>query len=74
MTAPEKVHPEYTDYVDDACKSNYVVDESDLKLYKTSASLAEKTMTMRSTFTEKDEFSRRKAQGYQTWIKGQRKS
>jgi hypothetical protein len=73
MTMHEKIHPEYTAYVDDACKSNYAVDENDLKLYETSASLAEKTMTMRATFTEKDEFSRRKAQGFQTWVKGQRK-
>ena len=73
MTVHEKVHPEYTAYVNDAFGNNYNVDENDVKMYETSASLAEKGMMMRATLVDKDELSRRKAQGYQSWVKGQQR-
>jgi hypothetical protein len=72
MTVSEKVHPEYTAYVDDIWK-NHSIDESDQKLYETSTSLAEKGMAMKATLVEKGELSRRKAQGFQTWVKGQQR-
>lgn len=73
MTVHEKAHPEYLAYVNDAVNSTYCVDESDLKLYDTVTTLGEKTLAMRATLMDKDEISRRKAQGYQTWVKGQQR-
>ena len=73
MTVSEKVHPEYTAYVNDIWKNNHSIDENDQKLYETSTSLAEKGMAMKATLVEKDELSRRKAQGFQTWVKGQQR-
>jgi hypothetical protein len=73
MTVSEKGHPEYTAYVEGAYANNYGVEENDLRLYETSTSIVEKGMMMRATLLEKDEVTRRKAQTFQTWIKGQRK-
>jgi len=73
MTTHEKSHPEYIAYVDDTYTNNHTVDESDFNLYEASTSLPEKGMAMRATLVEKDEVSRRKAQVFQTWVKGQRK-
>jgi hypothetical protein len=71
MSVSEKAHPEYLAYVNDAYNNSYTVEEGDYKLYETSTSLAgEKGMAMRSTLVEKDDNSRRKAQGFQTWVKG----
>ena len=74
MTVPEQAVPEYTAYIDDAYKNNYTVDESDLKLYETSTSMAAKGMKMRATLVDKDDLSRRRAQTFQAWVKGQRKA
>jgi hypothetical protein len=73
MTVHEKAHPEYSAYVNDIWINNHPVDENDQKLYETSTSLAEKGMAMRSTFVDKDGLSRRKAQEFQTWVKGQQR-
>ena len=73
MTVPEKAHPEYTAYVEDAYVNNYDVEDNDLKLYETSISLPGKAMMMRAALVEKDEITRRKAQGFQTWVKWQKK-
>ena len=73
MTVHDKFHPEYTPYVEDAYSNNHVVNESDLNIYEMSTSLPEKGMAMRATLVDKDELSRRKAQVFQTWLKGQRK-
>jgi hypothetical protein len=73
MTIHEKAHPEYLAYVNDTYMNNHPVEENDAKLYETSTSIAEKGMAMRATLVDKDELSRRKAQGFQTWVKGQRK-
>jgi len=73
MTVHEKAHPEYLAYINDAAKSDHRVDDNDLKLYDNVTRMAEKTLAMRATLMDKDEFSRRKAQGYQTWLKGQQK-
>ena len=73
MTVHEKAHPEYSAYVDDAYGNNYTVEENDLKMYERSTSLAERGMTMRATLVDKDELSRRKAQGFQSWVKGQQR-
>ena len=73
MTVHEKAHPEYTTYVNDAYENNYTVEENDVKMYEMSTSLAEKGMTMRATLVDKDELSRRKAQGFQSWVKGQQR-
>ena len=71
MTVSEKAHPEYLAYINDAVNSSYVVDDADFKVYEASTALAgEKGMAMRSTLVEKDDNSRRKAQGFQTWVKG----
>jgi hypothetical protein len=73
MTVHEKAHPEYMAYINDAAKSAYRVDENDLKLYDAVTTIGEKTLAMRATLMDKDEISRRKAQGYQTWVKGQQR-
>ena len=73
MTVHEKHHPEYTKYVQDTYTNNHAVEENDYKMYEQSMSLPVKGMEMRATLVEKDEQSRRKAQGFQTWVKGQRK-
>jgi hypothetical protein len=73
MTIHEKSHPEYTAYVEDAYSDKLSVDKNDVNLYESSTTLPEKGMAMRATLVEKDEVSRRKAQGFQTWVKGQRK-
>ena len=73
-TLLEKSHPEYTAYVQDAYHNNYTVNDSDHGLYDNAVSLPVKGMQMRATLLEKDEISRRKAQGFQTYVKGQRKS
>jgi hypothetical protein len=71
MSVSEKAHPEYLAYVNDAAKNSYTVDDTDFKIYETSTALAgEKGLAMRSTLVEKDDNSRRKAQGFQTWVKG----
>jgi len=72
-TLLEKSHPEYTAYVQDAYTNHYTVDEGDQTLYDNTVSLPIKGMQMRATLLEKDELSRRKAQGFQTYVKGQRK-
>ena len=69
----EKSHPQYAAYVDNAHKSNHKVDENDLKLFEANTSLAEKGMAMRASLVDKDEVTRRKAQGFQAWLKGHRK-
>jgi hypothetical protein len=73
MTVHEKAHPEYTAYVNDTYGNNHTVEENDVKMYETITSLAEKGMTMRATLVDKDESSRRKAQGFQSWVKGQQR-
>lgn len=73
MTVHEKVHPEYTAYVNDVYRDNQTVGEHDVKMYETTTSLAEKGMMMRATLVDKDESSRRKAQGFQSWVKGQQR-
>jgi hypothetical protein len=73
MTVLEKAPPEYTAYIDNAYTNEHSIEESDLKLYEINTSLVERGMTMRATLVDKDELSRRKAQGYQMWVKGQRK-
>jgi hypothetical protein len=73
MTVHEKAHPEYLAYINNAANSKYHVDENDLKLYDAVTMVPEKTLAMRATLVDKDEVSRRKAQGYQTWVKGQQR-
>ena len=73
MTVHEMVHPEYTTYFDGASKNDYVVEENNLKVYETATSVAQGGMAMRATFVDKDETARRKAQWYQTWVKGQQR-
>ena len=72
-TLLEKSHPEYTAYVEDAYNNNYAVNDGDHSMYDTAVSLPIKGMQMSATLLEKDELSRRKAQGFQTYVKGQRK-
>lgn len=69
----EKSHPEYSTYIENAYKNNYAVDDNDLKVYEASTSIVETSMAMRASLVDKDELSRRRAQGFQTWVKGQRK-
>lgn len=73
MTVHEKAHPEYLAYINDAAESNYCVDDNDIKLYENVITIAEKALAMRATLVDKDDLSRRKAQGYQTWVKGQQR-
>ena len=73
MTVHEKAHPEYLAYVNDAAKSAYRVDENDIKLYDAVTTIGAKAVAMRATLVDKDEVSRRKAQVYQTWVKGQQR-
>jgi hypothetical protein len=71
MSVSEKAHPEYLAYVNDAIQNSYTVDDADFKIYETSTAVAgERGMAMRSTLVEKDDNSRRKAQAFQTWVKG----
>jgi hypothetical protein len=72
-TLLEKSHPEYTAYVEDAYNNSYAVNDGDHSMYDTAVSLPIKGMQMSATLLEKDELSRRKAQGFQTYVKGQRK-
>jgi hypothetical protein len=69
----EKSHPDYTAYINDAYNNNLTVSENDQKIYEASTSLPLERMTMRGTLVDTDETSRRKAQAFQTWVKGQRK-
>jgi hypothetical protein len=74
MTLYEKPDSSFVTYVEDAQNNSHKVSESDQKTYEAYVSSGEKAMMMRSTLFEKDdEVSRRKAQGYQTWVKGLRK-
>jgi hypothetical protein len=73
MGLHEKSHPDYTAYVNDGYTNNHSIDENDQKIYGTSTSLPVKGMVMRATLVDTDELSRRKAQGFQAWVKGQRK-
>jgi hypothetical protein len=73
MGLHEKSHPDYTAYVTDGYTNNHSIDENDQKIYETSTSLPVKGMVMRATLVDTDELSRRKAQGFQAWVKGQRK-
>ena len=64
----------FTTYVENAYNNTYTISEKDLKAYETHVSSSEKSMLMRATLFEKDDdLSRRKAQGFQTWLKGLRK-
>jgi len=74
MSVPEKAHPEYTAYVEGMYDNKHVLEDADLKLYEAATSIAKQGMPMRATLLEKDEVTRRKAQGFQTWVKGQRKA
>jgi len=68
----EKSHPKYTSYLKDTYTSNHVVNDADVDLYKNIVSLPIEGMNMRATLLEKDDVSRRKAQGFKTYVKGQR--
>jgi hypothetical protein len=67
----EKSHPKYTSYVEDTYMNTQAVSDADVQIYDNTVSLAVKGMDMRATLLEKDELSRRKAQGFKTYVKRQ---
>jgi hypothetical protein len=74
MKMYENFDPFFKTYVEDAQNNSHKVSESDLKIYDTHTTSGEKVMMMRSTLFDKDDdITRRKAQGFQTWVKGLRK-
>jgi len=67
----EKNHPKFTSYVEDTYSNKHVVSDADLDMYDNAVSLPMREMDMRATLLEKDDLSRRKAQGFKTYVKHQ---